>query len=491
MAFRKFSQPTPMKAAKFEGMPNLISSIQQNQVLKAKDRAAKAEAQQKVDKQINDLDRSIEQGAYVQDQDAIDVLAKKGVASYIKDLNESGRVSAKTNEEMQEAPAMANKSKKQFAAFQTMKTDALNISKNDPYFDYTLADAKIRNEEIKSFDQRDTKNVSLEGDEYFMFDKHRADYISKQNETIKNPVIVGGKTTGHQEVSGQFLDESGKINVTDQDAKTYLNSEYKEKLHNHYNNALDAEYDTEVVSIRASGESWTQGLTHAEIKTALINQPELNTMDSRTFAERKLEMAKVDLREGARIDKLTNTNFVTKETEKKPPGGTPEERLNIQTGLRNETLNKIVYSNDEDALAAAFGGIKGVANYQFYYKPIAFPFSEDKDKGDVEGITLMVPDPESQGEFIPRDIPLKTKKDKREARVILNKYLDDEVKGTTNYIGPERIVKANEAIKKKEEGAVEYSAGEETYTHKKLIDEGYTEEQIQQAIELGNIKVKK
>ena len=489
MAFRKFSQPTPMRAAKFEGMPNLISSIQQNRLLTAKKKAAEDEAQQKVDKQINDLDRSIAQGAYVQDQEAINELAKTGVNEYISDLNKTGRVSAETSELMQQSEIMANKSKKQFGEFQTMKTDALNISKNDPYFNYTLADAKIRNEEVKTIDQRDANNVSLEGDEYFLFDKYKADYISEQNKTVKRPVFRDGKTAGHREVSGQFLDDKGNINVTDQDAQSFLNSEYKEKLHDYYNSTLDAEYDTEVASIRAGGEAWTKGLTHNEIKTALINNPELNTMDSRTFAERKLEMTKNDLREGARIDKLTNTNFVDRDTTKKPPGGTPEERLQIQTGLRNETLNKIVYSNDEDALAAAFGGLKGVSNYQFYYEDLKFP-DYDK-KGKVQGITLMVPDPETQGDFIPKDIPLKTKKDKREARVILNKYLDDEVKGTANYIGPERIIKANEAIKQAEEATVEYSAGDTTYTHKKLIDEGYTEEQIQQAIELGNIKVKK
>lgn len=487
MAFRKFSQPTPMRAARFEGMPNLIASIQQNQLIKAKEREAAAEAQKKVDKQISDLDRSIDQGAYVQDQDAINELAKSGVNKYITDLNESGRVSVETSEFMQEAPAMANKSKQQFAAFQLMKEDALNISKNDPYFNYTLADAKIRNEEVKTIDLRDTKNVSLEGDEYFMFDKYKADYISEQNKAIKRPVFRDGKTVGHREVSGQFIDAKGNINVTDQDAKSFLNSKYKEKLHNHYNNALDAEYDTEVASIRAGGEKWTQGLTHNEIKTALINNPKLNTMDSRSFAERKLEMAKNDLREGARIDKLTNTNFVDRDTTPKTPGGTAEEKLKIQTGLRNKTLNKIVYDNDEDALAAAFGGLKGVANYQFYYEKLTFP-DFDK-KGKVQGITLMVPDPESQGDFKPFDIPLKTNEDKREARVILNKYLDDEVKGTSGFVGPERIIESNEAIRKAEEGAVEYTSGDKTYTHKDLIDAGYTKKQIEKAIELGNIKI--
>ena len=489
MAFRKFSQPTPMRAAKFEGMPNLISSIQQNRLLTAKKKAAEAEAQQKVDKQINDLDRSIAQGAYVQDQEAINELAKTGVNEYISDLNKTGRVSAETSELMQQSEIMANKSKNQFAEFQTMKTDALNISKNDPYFNYTLADAKIRNEEVKTIDQRDTKNVSLEGDEYFMFDKYKADYISEQNKTVKRPTFRDGKTAGHREVSGQFLDDKGNINVTDQDAKSFLNSGYKEKLHNHYNNALDVEFDTEIVSIRASGEEWTKGLTHNEIKTAIINNPELNTMDNRSFAERKLEMAKEDLRAGARIDKLTNINFVNRDTTKKTPGGAKEEGIQIAAKFRNNLIDKIVYDNKEDALASVFGGLKGVANYQFYYEDLTFP--DYGIKGKVQGITLMVPDPESAGEFITKDIPLKNEEDKLEARLVVNKYLDDEVKGTANYIGPERVSQENERIRKSKKSSVEYSSGDTTYTHKKLIDEGYTEEQIQQAIELGNIKVKK
>ena len=67
MAYRVFSQPEIAKAAVFEGMPNLLASINRNQLLKARKDQAEAKQKQELAKRVDALKYETPEGLFAQD----------------------------------------------------------------------------------------------------------------------------------------------------------------------------------------------------------------------------------------------------------------------------------------------------------------------------------------------------------------------------------------------------------------------------------------
>lgn len=436
MAFRKFSEAAPMRAARFEGLPNVIGAVQTAGLAKAKKEAAAAKSKQdRIDK-IAELDLSIKQGAYISDNEEFQKRGEVLVNNMISEVTATGQESNENRLARQKLSADADASKLQLETA-NRKRKAIADNK-DPYYHGNLDYAKVTDEEAKPFGERDIDSVELGESDTFLREQHLADHIKAQIEKYaKTTTTDAGETK--TTIEEPFITETGQSIVTDQDARDYINSrkDFNNEVSGFYDDAVDFLLDDEIRAMQESNlpeHAWMDGLSNNDIKTKVINDPSLNSINSDTWARRKLKMAKQDLRKGIKTNRLFDIDN-TSSTDDKPDK--VETRMAATSESRYETLGNAVFDMDEAALQTVFGGVKGVKEVKFDYAEKAFPA---KDAKTVIKINI----PEGGEDNWLKPIPFGTLKEKEAAIIKLNKYMDDEVKGTPNYVGGDRVLRLME-----------------------------------------------
>ena len=413
MAFRKFSEAAPMRAAKFEGLPNVIRAVQTNQILGQRRAAAAAKAKQDRIDRINEIDPSIKAGAYIQDTKQFQKEGEVLINTLFNDITKTGSESPENRIAREKLDQKAILSKQHLETANRYR-DAIDNNK-DPYYNGNLDHAKVRDEEANAYADRDMSRVKIGESDTFLREQHLADHIKSQTETYKRTTTTDSGET-KTEINEPFITETGQSIVTDQDARNYINSrkDQNNEVSGFYDDAIDFLLKDEIDAMQASKlpeHAWMDGLSDNDIKTKVINDPSLNSINSDTWAKRKLKMAKIDLRNGIKTNRLFDIDNTTTDG-----GGTPDKvaiRADEAAGSRYETLGNAVFDMDDAALQTVFGGVKGVKEVKFDYAKLAFPA---KDKKTIVKINI----PED-GDDVWTEFPFGTLEEKRAAIIKLNK----------------------------------------------------------------------
>jgi len=479
MAFRRFTQPEVARPARFEGVPNLLQAIQTAGLLKAKERETQAKAQADKIKAINDLELVSPTGGFVSDTKEIYEESKGIHDQFMSDMWKNGYASPETKKAMADLENKATISKQQKEQLTGFRKQVADKQRIDPYYNADLVNAMLTDEGIKGFD-RDFANVDINDPSAFMFEKYSADYVKEQSQTwayARKTDIMEREV----EVVGPFLDVRGRVNVTDEDARQFIKSRDDGAIQQYYDQAQDFLLEDEIDQMETlpfPELAWMDGLSKNEIKTRLINNPSLNVINPRSWGERTLLMAKKDLTNKIKINKTVSIDESI--TDRGAAAGTAGERIAVANAeSRFETLNQAVYGGDIASLQAAFGGLKGIKEVKYDIAEAA----ADDITGPRKGAKVVkVNIPNDAGEDAWTTVPIGTPEEMEKAMITLNKYMDDEVKGTANYIGPDKI-------KRMMDENVRYTVGEDELSKAELRQMGYTDAQIKEALDLKNISI--
>lgn len=434
MAFRRFSEAAPMRAAQFEGLPNLIGAVQTAGIVKAKKEAAAAKSQQELQKRVDAYKFSAETDMLPQDIEPFNEEGLNLGKGYLNALY-AGETGFKERGAMDQHEMKHAKLRSQRDQITVLNKTIDERAKNDPYYIGPADEAKVMNVAIMDAGpERDAaiRDLSLGGDETFNDVKQRADYVASVTEKwSKKTTDASGKVVD-VEINEAFLDEKGNTIVTPVDADQYLNSHVGVKPF--YTGLIVGEVEKTAQEMIDNPVlyPWAKDMELNNLTDHLLKNPNDNFKNKRTLGERQIMMAQHDLREAIKTNRQMSSTAAAKDMGKDKV----ETRMSATTDSRYETLGNAVFEEDEAALQTVFGGVKGVKEVKFDYAKQAFPA---KDKKTVIKVNIPVEDEDNWVEF-----PFGTLEEKKSAIIKLNKYMDDEVKGTDNYVGGDRILRLME-----------------------------------------------
>lgn len=204
------------------------------------------------------------------------------------------------------------------------------------------------------------KAVSEIGTDPRAFDhqQHLADFVKTyQQKTIDlqnaNPYVKSSTT-----ISTPFLNmQTGKAEVSDEIAIRYM-KDLGGKVNNWYDAEMNEKLGQEIKQMKASGDTrtkWMDGLSEAEIKNELINNPSKNLVNQQDYGVRKREMAKADLESAASISK--KTDYETKSDMTKTKGLYKNDKITYGEFAQAENIGSEV----PDPAAGAHGLTKNFA----------------------------------------------------------------------------------------------------------------------------------
>jgi hypothetical protein len=304
---KQYAAPDTSQAfeAQMQGLTNLFRGMQQKQ----------EERRRAADQFQYDLDK----GAFENDTKIFGEVAKTVVDGAKNDFRTGGKLSTKTGRLMQDGKTWQQMSVNQYARAKELN-DVIK-GKSDPYYnpepDLKLVkwathgenndvDFRTRGERLAEAEKQ------LGGNDTFRFDMYRADYVKRQGLESKSNEFKT-KDGSYKTVFDQraFWDKStGKPGVTDDHAIRFLDSD--QRVAKFYDSKISSELDQEIKAMKQSKDSrysWMNGLSEAEIKNELINNPSKNGINQKDYGIRVREKAKADLDEADKVNsKVSYTN---------------------------------------------------------------------------------------------------------------------------------------------------------------------------------------
>lgn len=357
MAYREFHYEKQYEApdvrpafdAITQGVSNLFRNIQQKQ-----DQRRKAS-----DQFSYDLDK----GEYENDTRVLTELAKNVTSRAKQELRQTGRLSVDTERLMKDGLGWQQASKNQMERAKQLNNDIK--SKADPYYnpepDLNLVKWATHGENNDiDFRQRGERlseaEKKLGGVETFRFDKYRADYVTAlkpQSKEVETPLKSGASVTRYNQATF-WDDERGVPGVTDKHAIRFLDSD--RRVTDYYNHRISKELDQEIKAMKSSGDkrtAWMKGLSDAEIKNELINNPKKNLINSEEYGSRIRNQAKTDLQEADRIN--SKISYTSLSDDKNNSGGLWKN----QNILHDNSIN----SYAQEAKSVETGKMEPVTTY--------------------------------------------------------------------------------------------------------------------------------
>jgi hypothetical protein len=295
---------------------------------------------------------ALEFGNFENDNKLLGEYAKSVTREGKKDYLMQGRPSPSLVEKEQQGLLYAADSKAQYNRWKQLDEEINKRSQdgNDKYYDpnidrETLKEAAFGQDGTINFYNRGPrleKAGAMIGKDPRSFKQklYVADYVKLMGDKEK-AVTTGDVNSKSAKVSkSPFWDtKTGKVGVTDDHAIDYLRSD--PRVSTHYDVLIDEQLSKEIKQMKASGDpknSWMNGLSDADIKNELINDPSKNTVTQEDYAMRKRSLARKDLLEAANIQE--KTDFESKK-DTRATGG--------------------LYSNDNISYTPTFYNTSGVA----------------------------------------------------------------------------------------------------------------------------------
>jgi hypothetical protein len=192
----------------------------------------------------------------------------------------------------------------------------------------------------------------------FDHQQHLADFVKTyQQKTLDqqnaNPYVKSSTT-----ISTPFLNmQTGKAEVSDEIAIRYM-KDLGGKVNNWYDMEMNDKLGEEIKQMKASGDTrvkWMDGLSEAEIKSQLINDPSKNMVNQTDYGVRKREMARGDLANAASLSK--KTDYETKVDTTKTKGLYKNDKITYGEFSQPENIG----SDVADPVAGAHGLTKNFA----------------------------------------------------------------------------------------------------------------------------------
>lgn len=252
-------------------------------------------------------------GGFESDQKILGELAKNIVSRATTEIRGGGRTSQETQGLMNEGKTFAETSELQRKRAEKLQERINQFRDNNPYYDASpdyVALQKISDPEV-NFQTRgqilDDIESRVGSAKNFKKSNYLADYVKSRQRSYKE------KTTGNPDSQksiynqSTFWKEDGTPGVTDEHAIDLIKS--NPMLDQRYSEDITDEILSEVERMRASGsasDAWLKGKTDDEAVNEIINNPSRNTINPKSYGERKREIAKRDLEKFNAIDNKVN-----------------------------------------------------------------------------------------------------------------------------------------------------------------------------------------
>lgn len=310
MAYREFHSEPTYEAPEISGLlNNTLDTLQSVMMQKVQERRQNRAAAQrfKLDSQ---------KGFYASDQDALDDVAKTITQRAVNELRNSGNLSSDTSLMMEDYKGLANRSKIDYDTAQNVRKQITALAGKDKYYNPKSDNDRLINAEYEGgIDGRNDRiqgvAQSIGGLETFNKGRFLSDYIQQQKLNTLQQVTdqSGVKTT--KMTSSIFMKPDGQPGVTDTHIVDYINRD--PRIEQWYNNEADKQLTGEVTRMRALGNdprvAWMKDMSDEDVKTALVENPSLNVINSTPFAARKKELARQDLEAAQDLNRKTAIDY--------------------------------------------------------------------------------------------------------------------------------------------------------------------------------------
>jgi len=271
-------------------------------------------------KSADQFDYDLNEGAFENDTKILNEVAKNVTNRARTELKSTGRVTLDTEKLMKDGLSFQQTSKNQLERAKALRQNITDRATKDPYYNPEIdlsivTEATHGKDNDKDFRTRGESLAEAEkrvgGVDSFMFNKYRADYVKNigaqyKEKTAGNP---NAKTTIYNQATF-WDDKTGKPGVTDDQAIDFLESD--RRVNQFYDAKVNKDLDEEIKRMKSSGDertSWMNGLSQAEIKNELINNPSKNLVNPVDFGVRVRDLAKKDLQEADRINSKVTTDY--------------------------------------------------------------------------------------------------------------------------------------------------------------------------------------
>ena len=237
------------------------------------------------------------------------MVTNQGKNEYLK----KGSLSTDLLQKEMEGKRLAADSKAQYKLFSDLKDQVKTRAQdtNDKYYDpeidnETIREAAIGDGHVDMYTRGERLNAAAakigRDPRSFKQKVYTADYVKLfgEKEKTKSTGDVNSKSTSFQK--SPFWDpKTGRPGVTDDHAIDFLRTD--RRLSDYYDMVLNDQLSGEIKKMKAAGtgNEWMKGMSDAEIKNELINNPSRNTVNSTEYGQRKRDLAKKDLSEAANI----------------------------------------------------------------------------------------------------------------------------------------------------------------------------------------------
>jgi hypothetical protein len=282
-------------------------------------RSVTAQQQAKRDA-ANQFKYDLDQGAFENDTKILNEVAKNVTDRARTELKQSGRVTLDTEKLMKDGLAFQQASKNQLERAKALRQNITDRATKDPYYNPEIdlglvTEATHGKDNDKDFRTRGESLAEAEkrvgSIDSFMFNKYRADYVKNIGAQFKE------KTTGTPNAKSTIYnqatfwdDKTGKPGVTDDQAIDFLESD--RRVNEFYDSKVNKDLSDEIKKMKSSGDertAWMSGLSEAEIKNELINNPSKNLINPTDFGVRVRDLAKKDLSEADRINSKVTSDY--------------------------------------------------------------------------------------------------------------------------------------------------------------------------------------
>lgn len=322
MAYREFhyekQYEAPDTSRAFEAQTQAVSNVFR----------ALAEKQKQKQVASDQFQYDLDKGAFENDTMILGEVAKNVTDRAKSEYRGNGRLSPETQRLMVDGKTWQQQSQNQLT--RAKELNASITGKNDIYYnpepdlklvkwathgDNNDVDFRTRGERLAEAEKK------LGGVDTFKYDLYRADYVKRQGQMSKErefPMKNGSSKTIFDQAT--FWTPDGKPGVTDTHAIDFLESD--RRVATFYDAKIARTLEQEITQMKNSGDSraaWMKGLSDAEIKNELINNPSKNLINQKDYGVRVREAAKQDLQEA---DKVNNkVSYTALQSDENNSGG--------------------------------------------------------------------------------------------------------------------------------------------------------------------------
>lgn len=213
----------------------------------------------------------------------------------------------------------------------------------------------------------------------FRINDYTADYV-KNLGSMEKQVTTGNPNASNSRYNKATFwdDKTGRPGVTDKHAIEYLKSRADGSVQSFIQSEVDDELGQEISKMKASNDprtSWMKGMSDADIKNELLNNPSKNIINSQDYGIRVRNKAKEKLTNAASID--TKVSVETKKDLSRTGGLYSNDAIAHDNTFYNESVgvqnvNQKVANAHRMSQNASPGGILMISKGTTTGKPITF-----------------------------------------------------------------------------------------------------------------------